>query len=196
MRSETKTRKSKLLETLKHKKVLSSKELEKYVAGRTILRRMVEAGEIQSIGSGYYATNALDPFVAATLVVTKYYPKAVISNYTALVIHKLSDEIIEKIDVDIERNKSIRNNLLSVHRVPAKRSMGITKLPYHNETIRIYDKERTIAEAYLIDSGATFYKALKRYLKSQEPDIDKIQKYDRRLKTKVLERLRQELADA
>lgn len=196
MRPETKSNKSKLLSRLKHKKILSSKELEKYAAGREILRRLVESGEIQSLGSGYYATNALDPFVASIISVARYYPKTIISNFTALVIHQLSDEVLEKIDVDISRNQSIRNSLLNVHRVPTKRLTGVTRLPYHEEKIKIYDKERTIAEGYLIDpGGAIFFKALKRYLKSQQPNIDKIQKYDKVLKTKVLDHLRQELAD-
>ncbi len=186
-----------LLRFIKKNQVATSKELEKYVPARTILGRLVDEGQIQSLGAGVYGTIALDPFIASVIAAARYYPKAIVSNLTAMVIQGLSDERIDRIDVDIERNASIRNKLLKVHRVVASRLAGVEKLKFHGSTIRIYDRERSLCEAYLIDEGGPlFFKALKRYLKKQKPDFGSILKYDNALKTQVLRHVQQELADA
>jgi hypothetical protein len=62
--------------------------------------------------------------------------------------------------------------------------------------VKIYDAERTLAEAYRIEpSGGYFYKALKRYVAAGEIRPDLIKKYDEAVGTKALQHLRQELAD-
>jgi predicted transcriptional regulator of viral defense system len=146
---------------------------------------------------GIYASTELDPFVAAVLATAKYYPSAIISGITALQIHELAQEYVEKIDVDISRGTSIRNKMLQVHRVPSQRLIGMMELKFHGSKIRIYDIERTLCEAYHLDpSGPLFFKALKRYVARGKVKASQIQKYDQKLKTHVLMHLRQELADA
>lgn len=182
---------------IEKKKVVSFAELKESGASGTMLKRMSDAGEIQTLGSGIYASSSLDPFIAAIWAASKYYPQAVISGLTALQIHGLAQEFIEKVDVDIPRESSLRNKMLNVHRVPKHRIVGITSRDYHGEKIRIYDIERTLCDAYLIDpGGALFFKALKRYVRLGKIDSELLHKYDVAAKTKVLSRLRQELADA
>lgn len=186
----------KILKLLRHEKVMRLPELVKLFGNRMEVSRKVKDGTIQSLGSGFYATIEIDPFVASLAVVAKYYPEAIISGKTALQIYGLSQEYIESIDVDIERNKSIRNKLLKVHRVPKTRLIGITQLTYQGITIKLYELERALADAYKIDpAGPYFYKALKRYLKTKNINIEKIANYDKRLKTKVTAHLQQELAN-
>ncbi len=182
---------------LKKKHVLSSSEIEKILGSRTEIKRHVDAGYLFPLGRGYYYSNSTDPFSAMVIAANRYYPRAVISNLTALVIHKLSDESLNEIDVDITRQEKLKNRLLRVHRVSPNRMIGISKLKFLEESIKIYDLERTLCEAYKIDSGGSiFFKAIKRYLKHYTPDFKKIGEYDKKLKTKVLIHLRQELADA
>jgi hypothetical protein len=135
--------------------------------------------------------------VAAVHATAKYYPQAVISGLTALQIHGFGQEFIEKVDVDVPRETSIRNKMLQVHRVPLARLAGVTELQYQGVSIRIYDRERTLCEAYRLDpAGALFFKALRRYVAKGKIDTAKIQQYDQAAKTQVLSHLRQELADA
>lgn len=191
-----KTNTSALLKRLKERKVMTAQELGRYVSGRVALRRLADGGKIVSIGSGIYASPTLDPFAASVIAVSRYYPKTVISGLTAMAIHQLTDERIDRMDVDIERSHTIRNKFLKCHRVPRKRLIGIEKMDFQKERIRIYDKERTLCEAYRIDPGGPlFFKALKRYLKQQYPDTTRIQRYDQVLRTKVISHLQQELAD-
>lgn len=181
---------------LKKEKVMKLSELVQLYGNRMRVSREAQEGSIQSLGSGFYASNNIDPFLGALAVVAKYYPDAVVSGKTALHIYGLSQDYIEDIDVDIERNKSIKNKLLKVHRVPKHRLTGITQINYQGIKIKIYEIERTLAEAYRLDpAGPYFYKALKRYLKSGIINIDKIAVYDKKLKTNVMTHIQQELAN-
>ncbi len=187
--------KEKILAALKKKKVMRAAELEKFFTHRSILRRMTESAEIFSVGSGFYAHASVEPQVAAVLA-ANYYSKAVVSGITALVIHDLSDEVIDRVDIDIPRTSSLRNKIFRVHRVPRERLVGIVNHPYQGYKVRTYDKERALCDAYLKEAdGAIFYKALKRYLRGKDRDIDAIARYDKDLNTKVLHHVRQELAD-
>jgi predicted transcriptional regulator of viral defense system len=182
---------------IKKNKLMTSAELLKVAGGYVQIKRKAEAGIITPLGSGIYAAPSLDPFVAAVLAVAKYYPDAVISNLTALVIHGLSDEFIDRVDVDLLRGTSLRNRMLKVHRITQPRMTGVTDLKFHSESIRIYDLERTLCESYrLSPAGPIFYKALKRYLSKKKINMDRIQAYDKSLKTRVLSHIQQELAGA
>jgi len=192
----TKTDLKKAQAHIKNEKVLGLAELIELFGNRMEVSRKAREGIIQSLGNGFYATPEIDPFLAALVVVTRYYPQVVISGRTALQIHGLAQDYIEKIDVDIVREKSLRNKILQVHRVDSKRLIGITKLNHHGIGIKIYDIERTLAEAYRLDpAGPDFYKALKRYIKLGIIKADRIAQYDKILKTKVITHLQQELAN-
>lgn len=185
-----------LIKILKKQKVMKLSELYLLVGNRTTVLRAAEAGVIQSLGGGYYASNELDPLVASIAMAVKYYPEGVISNRTALVIHGFAQDFIEKVDLDISRRKNIKNRFLKVHRVPDSRLVGIVELKYFGIKVKTYDAERTLAEAYRIEpSGGYFYKALKRYITAGKVRPDLIKKYDEAVGTKVLQHLRQELAD-
>ena len=177
--------------------LMTSAELLKVAGSYVQIKRKAEAGMITPLGSGIYAAPSLDPFVATVLAVAKYYPDVVISNFTALVIHKLSDEFIDRVDVDILRGKNLRNQMLKVHRVTPRRMIGAVELKFHGKIIRVYDVERSLCESYyLAPVGPIFYKALKRYISKKKINTERIQAYDRILKTRVLSHLQQELADA
>ncbi|MBU6154067.1 MAG: hypothetical protein KGP28_07175 [Bdellovibrionales bacterium] len=193
----SKVKQDPVLSALKSRKIMTHSELTQLGASSTKLRRMTEAGQIISVGSGIYASTALDPFVAAVHATAKYYSDAIISGLTALQIHGFGNDFIEKIDVDVSRETSIRNKMLQVHRVPNARLVGVTTLKFQGARIRVYDRERTLCEAYRLDpAGALFFRALKRYIAAKKIDPSKIQAYDRAAKTKVLSHLRQEIADA
>lgn len=191
-----KTEKTRFLAHLNRVKVMSSRDIKKFTLSRATLSRMNESGEIISLGKGLYSHPSIDPFVG-TVVAARLYPDAIISNITALVVHELSDERIDRVDIDVDRTRSIRNDLFSIHRVAKSKRVGVTNLLFHGIRIKIYDKERSLCEAYRIDpAGPIFFKALKRYLKSSTPNTNRISKYDKILKTQVLRHLRQEWADA
>lgn len=185
-----------LAKVLAKKGVMTSQELFALLGNKMQIKRKSDDGVLFPLGSGFYSSPSLDPFTASIIVVGRYYPQSVISGLTALVLNGLSDESLERIDVDIPRNLSIRNRLLSVHRVSEKNLVGVENRKFHNQKIKIYSVERSLCEAYRIDSGAIFYKALKRYVKKYSPRPEQLAMYDQVLRTQVLRHLQQELADA
>lgn len=171
-------------------------ELLQYAKTNTQVGRLANDGIIVPLGSGFYSHPSIDLFDAYVLVASKYYPMAVISNITALSIHKLTDERIDLVDVDVGRSHSIRNKILSCHRVPNSHLIGISEMRFQDKSIRIYDLERSLCEAYKIEpEGHIFFKALKRYISRGHTNTEKVKLYDEALKTKVLRSLMQELAD-
>jgi len=80
--------------------------------------------------------------------------------------------------------------------IPLKKLIGKTKINYRGIIIRIYNIERTLAEAYRIDlAGPDFYWALKRYIKMNNINADKLATYDKILKCRIIPHLQQELAN-
>lgn len=182
---------------IKKKRVMRAKDLGRYVASGAQLRRYANDGRLIALGAGYYADPSLDPLTAALAVVARYYPRAVISNITALFVHGLTDERIDLIDVDISRQSSIRNKVIRTHRVNPKIIMGIEETIYNGIKLKVYSKERALCDAYHFDPGGPiFLKAFKRYVKTSTIDATAIAAYDKLLKTDVLRAVMQELADA
>ncbi|MBI4405176.1 MAG: type IV toxin-antitoxin system AbiEi family antitoxin domain-containing protein [Deltaproteobacteria bacterium] len=176
--------------------VFSSRELVKLLGHRMAIQRLVQADELLPLGSGFYSTPKVDPAVAQIHIVARFYPRAVISGVSALIIHRLSDEKLDKATVDIPKETKLANRLLNVRRVAKSRFVGVVRMDYFGQKIRIYDPERSLCDAYRIDRGALFFKALKRYMREYSPNPEKIARYDKRLGTKVLPALQQELASA
>lgn len=64
---------------------------------------------------------------------------------------------------------------------------GSTRLKLGSATIRIFDQERTVIDSFRFLSPETAIKSLKRYLsgKHGKPDLIKLRKYSRKLKTPI-----------
>ena len=176
--------------------VFSSHELSRALGSRTAIQRAVAADKLVALGAGYYSTLDLDPAVAQVVVVAKFYPKVVISGVSGLVIHRLSDEMLQKVTVDTPKDRPVQNAIIQSRRVSKSRFIGVERRNYFGHSIRIYDIERLLCDAYRIDRGALFFKALKRCLRDHKPNFQKIIRYDNVLGTKVLPAIQQELADS
>jgi len=61
-----------ITQALSKYKVMTLAELKKLGASGVKLRRMAEAGQIISVGSGIYGSASLDPFTAVVLATAKY----------------------------------------------------------------------------------------------------------------------------
>jgi hypothetical protein len=89
----TKTDQKKALTRIKKEKVLGLAELIELFGNRMEVSRKSREGILQSLGNGFYSTPQLDPFIAALVVVTKYYPHVVISGRTVLDFTELTPAI-------------------------------------------------------------------------------------------------------
>lgn len=184
-----------VVEYLEKNIVAKTSELQIKTHNRMAIIRLAEQGVIQNVARGYYSLPKFDIFDAMLVLVSKYYKEAVVSGLAAARVYGLTDENIEKIDVDILKIKNINNTFLSIKRAEKNRITGVIVKDILGKKIRIYDVERTLADIKMKYSPAIFYKALKRYLKKYKPDFEKIKKYDATVSTNVLSAVMQELAD-
>ncbi len=184
------------MKELKLKGVFRTRDLEKKCGSRAKVLEFVEAYGFSRLTHGMYASPNLDPYAAQIIAASKFYPKVVISGTSALIVHKLTDEHPELIDVDIPRQSSIRNQLLRAHRVSGAKLIGVETVDYFSEKIKVYNIERSLCDAYLKEGeSAVFFKALKRYVRLERNKSALIQKFDAQLGSEVLRCLRQELAN-
>ncbi len=180
----------------KLKGIFKSKELEAKCGSRAKVAQFVEKANFHRLMRGVYASPDLDPYAAQIIAASKFYPKAVISGVSALIVHGLTDEHPDLIEVDLPRESSIRNAMLRVHRVNKLKMMNIEKRIYYGEQIKVYNIERTLCDAYLKEGeGAIFFKALKRYVRLGRKETSLIRDLDTKLGSEVLRCIRQELAN-
>lgn len=175
--------------------VAKTSELQVKTHNRMAIIRLAEQGVIQNVARGYYSLPKFDIFDVMLVLVAKYYKDAVVSGLAAARVYGLTDENIEKIDVDILKTKNVRNMFLGIKRTERNRIIGVMTKDVLDNKIKLYDVERTLVDIKMKYSPAIFYKALKRYLKKYKPDFEKIKKYDAIVSTNVLSAVMQELAD-
>lgn len=144
--------------------VASLTELIKLVGHKTGVYRLVEAGEIAKVhpdGLGYFCLPEVEEGTAHFAIVKKYYPQCVISGKTALALYDLGLDYIDKIEVDIPKSQSLRNELLDVHRVVERKITSVIEKSFDHKGIpfkvKIYSPERTLFEAYKYNKGLDSY---------------------------------------
>lgn len=165
------------------------------VAGvhRSILRELVENGELYRFGRGLYVrSNAWeDDFY----MLQRKYGRGIYSHDTALYLLGYSDRTPARYTMTFPKgynSSSLKQESIDIKRVvPENYSFGVIELqsPCGNP-IRVYDLERTLCDI-LRGSGSDIQivgAAMKKYATSKDKDIYKLMQYaDRlRVKSKVL----------
>jgi predicted transcriptional regulator of viral defense system len=182
-------------EFLKLKRVARHKELASLVRHPFEIQRLADAGNINALGGGFYCHPEVDPIKAGYVVVSRFYPKAVVSNISALHMYDLTDQRIDRIDVDIPNTTSIRNELIRAHRVHPKYMDGIVEIDVEGYLVKVYSIERSLCDICKDrGKGEIFFKALKRYMETDRLNINAITTYDKLLGTNVIESVAQEFA--
>lgn len=197
---------SKISNFLKNNYVISLAELVELVGHKTGVYRLVEKGVISKVypdGLGYFCLPETEEGIVHFAIVKKYYPQCVISGTTALSLYNLGLEYIDKIDVDIPKNKNLKNKLLNVHRVVESKIVEVAEKDFPDKgipfKIRIYSPERVLFEAYKYCKGLdSFYYALKQYkklyLNSESPgdQFHKILNFNKKAGQEILSLLEME----
>jgi len=176
--------------------VLKTSELELKNINRVYLTRLVQKGVLQSVARGYYSLPKYDIFKSLLVLVSKYYKSAVISGLAAASFYKLTDESIDKIDIDVPNSLNIRNSFLKVKRTQKSKIIGCKLVKIYNKSVKIYEPERLLIEIKSRYPLSIFFKVLKKYIANYNCDYSKIKKYDKIFSSNVLEYIMQELADA
>lgn len=157
-----------------------------------MLAYFCEKGQIEKIRRGMYKIKNLDfdsAFEWEDLALTALgIRNGVICLISALCYYGLTDEIMREfwIAVPHATTSPSREN---AHIIRMRNtSLGQTTVKIGSRKIKIFDRERTIVDAFRYLDKETALKALQTYLKAdkkEKPDIDKLQRYAKKLRTNL-----------
>ena len=106
--------------------VFNSADLEDILGNRTMILTLTEEGYLNKIGSGFYSVGNVSPSDEIYLVVSKYYPDAVISGYSALYEQGLGDYLPPAMSLDVLQSGPTRpNEIIDFRRVSGSKIIGV-----------------------------------------------------------------------
>ena len=150
------TKTDELLDLVKRKQTIRSRDLERAGIPRNYLGRLVRTGKLQKLGRGFYATNTAVPSEHSTLLeVNHRIPKAVICLLSALRFHEigtqLPSEVWIAVDVkawhawhsipDYPRVRIVRFSGKAMH-------FGVQEHRIGERTLRVFSPAKTVADCF------------------------------------------------
>lgn len=177
--------------TLSKKAVFSSAEGKRAGIPARMLSYFCERGFIERISKGMFKIKEVDfdsDFEWEELIITALsIPNGVICLISALCYYELTDEIMREFWIAVPHNTTspIREN---THIVRMRNiTLGQTIIKLGKQTLKIFDRERTIIDSFRYLDKETALKALHAYLKTDKgkPDIEKLLKYAKKLRVNI-----------
>jgi len=160
-------------------------EARKIGVSATMMGRYVKQGDLLKPERGVY-TNRVEWL---TDPLKKYLPvctlinEAIICGISALNYYNLTDEEERKIWIALPHQTRTHAKTYKVIRLSGKQySLGIKTLKIWNRQVCIYDREKTIIDAFKYLPQEVALKALKSYLKSKHCNLKKLLDYSKKLK--------------
>ncbi len=178
------------MKKLEKKLFFTTKDAEEVGISRRILSYYVKTGVIERIGQGVYRGAKLSEIHDEKwfeLATTAKRMNGAICLLSALIYYELSDDFMDEYwiaishkhsKIDIPNTRTIRMRNFEI---------GIQEIEMSGLTVKIFDKERTIIDAFRLLDIETAIKALKIYMsgKNQKPNIKKLSKYAKELRQDI-----------
>ncbi len=149
------------------------------------LSRLVQSEDVYRIERGVYAqdlawlTDPLKKYIVACAL----YPEAIICGVSALSYYDLTDEEERQTWIALPAPKIIHNPRYHVIRPSGLAyTLGIETHTFGKRVVRLYDREKTVVDAFKYHTEEVAFKALKRYLKRKDKNIRKLCDYGQRLR--------------
>lgn len=166
---------------------ITAKEVRIAKINSTELTRLVKENKLERISRGFYCTT--DSFHDEYYKIQLKSKNCIYSHETALYFYDLSDRTPLQLDLTVPSgyNGSLRLiDKVNLHYIKKEYlELGLTTIttPF-GTNIRIYDLERTICDIiknYKKMDREIFTKALQRYSKSKNKDLNKLMRYAKKL---------------
>ena len=190
-------RRPKILQMLKpllKKPFFTAQEAKKLGASSSLLCHYVKTGRLKRLRRGIYQSSDYFPpaanFPWEDLVTAIHsIPGGVICLISALALYNLTDEIPRKHWIAIAHKTSVKRykeiKILRFREI----DLGKATINLHGIEIPIFDRERSIIDAFRLLSLESAIKALKMALslpQNQKIDLKKLQNYAKKLKVNII----------
>lgn len=188
--------KSKYADSLKQllkRPVFSSAEGKEAGIPARMLAYFCSKGQIERVGRGIYRVKDSDfdrDFEWGDLVLTALsIPNGVICLISALCYYGLTDEIMREFWIAVPHSTTAPSRE-NAHIVRMRNtSLGKTIIKIGDQKLKIFDRERTVVDAFRYLDKEVALKALQAYLKiskNTKPDIDKLLKYAKKIRVNLI----------
>lgn len=180
------------LRGLLKKSLFTIKEAEMAGLSRRVIAYYCSRGVVQRIGRGVYRVSNFDSKAPVDLedlaLAAVTIPHGVICLISALYYYELTDQIMREYWIAIpNKNRTVKRLHVRIVRM-RNISLGQTEVKIGEYKVRIFDRERTIIDAFRYLSIEIAIKALKAYFTHAmvyKPDFQKLQRYARILKVDI-----------
>lgn len=182
-----------ILEPLLKKPFFTAQEAKKLGVSTSLLHHYVKSGHLKRLTRGIYqSVNYQSPagnFKWEDLIEAVHsVPGGVVCLISALALYNITDEIPRQYWIAVSHKTSIkRASRIKIVRLRDMK-LGRTEIILEGIRIPIFDRERTIVDAFRLLSYETAIKALKMALSfqtAQRIDLRKLENYARRLRVNI-----------
>ena len=177
---------NKKIKKLVKKPFFTIKEAKKCGISRRMLSYYAKKGELNRIARGvycsvHYESSEKNLKWEELAVTASNIQDGVICLISALVYYNLTDEIMKEFWIAVNNDRS--KIVFPLCRIIRMRNMktGVVIIKIAGLKVKIFDKERTIIDSFRVLDFETAMKALKKYLQTEKPNINKLNRY-----TKIL----------
>lgn len=180
------------LETLSKKVYFKTEEARNLGIPARMLAYFCEQGILERIGRGIYKTVGVDTGlnldIEGLALTVMSIPHGVICLISALCFYELTDQIMREYWIAIpNEDRSPQRPHTRIIRM-RNMTLGLTSVKMEKYELKIFDRERTIVDAFRFLSHEVAIKALRQYLKptnDKKPDLDKLATYAKALRVKI-----------
>ena len=190
--------KTKVLKFIDKNLFITMAEAKKEGISPMTLSRMAAGERLYSTERGVYTstlewlTDPLKKYLPACTL----YMDAIVSGISSLTYYDLTDAEERNIWISIPTHRVVKNpKYRTVRSQGLWHSLGVQTFKFGKRSVRIYDIEKTVIDAYKYQTEEVAYKALKAYLKRKERNLSKLHDYAKKLGKSLEDQIRFFLAD-
>lgn len=180
-----------IINMLAKKAVFTANEAREAGIPSRMLAHFCKKGLIERISRGIYkggvAEVAIDFRWEDLALVAMSIPNGVICLISALCYYGLTDQIMREFWIAVphvsKSPKRLKTRIIRMRNI----ELGQTEIMMGKDQLKIFDRERTVVDAFRHLSHEIALKALQAYLKQREPkpNLDKLLKYAKKLRVNI-----------
>ena len=168
--------------------ILKTSELNDLGFDSRKINKLIEDGVIERVKYGYYIL--VDSMPDEKVVISKFFPEAVIFLESALYYYGYTERVPNKWQIAVEKHSNpdkFNNGFLQIEPffiVEKFYDIGISEIKENNSKVKIYDLDKTICDVLRYEKkldNEVFTNAIKKYINDENKNVNNLVKYSKKL---------------